>query len=181
MYTLWGDGSQISIFWVQPVNWWQFGPTTPFFFGANFWRFRAKKWSNSTFLGPILKLLLSVISSHFWPHPGPIWMETLCFTRGLARFGSKMRQTVKFGKNAEITKNWNLKPFSSKCVPFSLDWPFFYETGQYKKKCPQKWNDFSYDKEICDDDCLIDEHKFHHQKSSLFCDLVYLIFEEKNP
>ena len=31
-------------------------------------------------------------------------METLCFTRGLARFGSKMRQTAKFGKNAQIAK-----------------------------------------------------------------------------
>ena len=31
-------------------------------------------------------------------------METLCFTRGLARFGSKIRQTTKFAKNAKITK-----------------------------------------------------------------------------
>ena len=73
--------------------------------GARFWRFRAKKWPNSTFLGPILKFLLLVIFLQFWPHPGPIWMETLCFTRGLAWFGSKNRQTAKFGKNAKITKS----------------------------------------------------------------------------
>ena len=32
-------------------------------------------------------------------------METLYFTRGLARFGSKTRQTAKFGKNAKIIKS----------------------------------------------------------------------------
>ena len=49
-------------------------------------------------------MYMSVIFLQFCPHPGPIWMETLCFTRGLARFGSKMCQTAKFGENAKITK-----------------------------------------------------------------------------
>ena len=76
-------------FWLKgdhQLSWHQFSRMTP----------------NFDFHRQILFIFL-----HFWPHLGPIWVETLCFTRGLARFDSKMRQIAKFDKTAKITK-WSI-------------------------------------------------------------------------
>ena len=50
-------------------------------------------------------------------------METLCFTRGLARFGSKIRQTTKFAKNAKITKGGIDKKGTFIFEFLGLTWP----------------------------------------------------------
>ena len=57
----------------------------PFFFSVPiFGVLEPKNGLIALFLGPILKFFHLFIFLHFRPHLGPIWVETLCLTRGLA-------------------------------------------------------------------------------------------------